>query len=93
VVHEVAVYSAKPSCGFVNVFRQLNPADLSKQINEENIKVTKSDFLSALDEVKPAFGAAINTLEMCRYISLFALFSLELPFFLNGFFCGLPVKI
>ncbi|KAH9561668.1 hypothetical protein CY35_05G034500 [Sphagnum magellanicum] len=46
--------------------RQLNPADLSKQINEENIKVTKSDFLSALDEVKPAFGAAINTLEMCR---------------------------
>ncbi|CAM6026103.1 unnamed protein product [Sphagnum balticum] len=46
--------------------RQLNPADLSKQIDEENIKVTKSDFLSALDEVKPAFGAAINTLEMCR---------------------------
>jgi len=71
----------------------LNPADLSKQINEENIKVTKSDFSSALDEVKPAFGAAINTLEMCRYISLLALFSLELPFFLNGFFCGLPVKI
>jgi len=46
--------------------RQLNPADLSKQIDEENIKVTESDFLSALDEVKPAFGAAINTLEMCR---------------------------
>ncbi|CAM6077479.1 unnamed protein product [Sphagnum tenellum] len=46
--------------------RQLKPADLSKQIDEENIKVTKSDFLSALDEVKPAFGAAINTLEMCR---------------------------
>ncbi len=31
--------------------------------------MTKSDFLSALDEVKPAFGAAMNTLEMCRYIS------------------------
>jgi vesicle-fusing ATPase len=53
----------------------LNPADLSKQIDEENIKVTKSDFLSALDEVKPAFGAAINTLEMCRYISLLPCFS------------------
>jgi hypothetical protein len=26
-----------------------------------------SDFIRALDEVKPAFGAAINTLEMCRY--------------------------
>jgi hypothetical protein len=71
----------------------LNPADLSKQIDEENIKVTESDFLSALDEVKPAFGAAINTLEMCRYISLLALFFWELPFFLNGFFCGLPVEI
>jgi hypothetical protein len=47
----------------------LNPADLSKQMDEENIKVTKSDFLLALDEVKPAFGAAINTLEMCRYVS------------------------
>ncbi|CAK9264862.1 unnamed protein product [Sphagnum jensenii] len=24
------------------------------------------DFMSALNEVKPSFGAAINTLEMCR---------------------------
>ncbi|CAM6045492.1 unnamed protein product [Sphagnum compactum] len=46
--------------------RQVNPADLSKQIDEENIKVTMDDFISALNEVKPAFGAAINTLEMCR---------------------------
>jgi hypothetical protein len=46
----------------------VNPADLSKQIDEENIKVTMDDFISALNEVKPAFGAAINTLEMCRFI-------------------------
>jgi hypothetical protein len=46
----------------------VNPADLSKQIDEENIKVTMDDFISALSEVKPAFGAAINTLEMCRFI-------------------------
>jgi SpoVK/Ycf46/Vps4 family AAA+-type ATPase len=46
----------------------VNPADLSKQIVEENIKVTMDDFISALNEVKPAFGAAINTLKMCRFI-------------------------
>lgn len=47
--------------------RQVNLEDLSKQLDEDNIKVTMSDFVMALDEVKPAFGAAINTLEMCRY--------------------------
>jgi hypothetical protein len=46
----------------------VNPGDLSKPINEESIKVTMDDFISALNEVKPAFGAAINTLEMCRFI-------------------------
>ena len=45
----------------------MNLADLSKPLDEDNIKVTMDDFLKALDEVKPAFGAAINSLEMCRY--------------------------
>ncbi|EFJ05457.1 hypothetical protein SELMODRAFT_137147 [Selaginella moellendorffii] len=46
--------------------RQVNVEDLSQSIDEENIKVTMNDFLQALHEVKPAFGAAINTLEMYR---------------------------
>jgi vesicle-fusing ATPase len=46
--------------------RQVNVADLSKALDEDNIKVTMEDFYRALDEVKPAFGAAINTLELCR---------------------------
>ncbi|CAK9264615.1 unnamed protein product [Sphagnum jensenii] len=46
--------------------RQVSAADLSREIVEDNIKVTMDDFMSALNEVKPAFGAAINTLEMCR---------------------------
>ncbi|KAG0566790.1 hypothetical protein KC19_7G088100 [Ceratodon purpureus] len=46
--------------------RQVDLEDLSKEVDEDNIKVTMSDFIMALDEVKPAFGAAINTLEMYR---------------------------
>ncbi|KAG0570681.1 hypothetical protein KC19_6G180100 [Ceratodon purpureus] len=46
--------------------RNVNLADINKPLDEDNIKVTMNDFLMALDEVKPAFGAAINTLEMCR---------------------------
>jgi vesicle-fusing ATPase len=46
--------------------RQVNLADLSKPLDEDNIKVTMHDFIQALNEVKPAFGAAINSLEMCR---------------------------
>ncbi|CAK9270472.1 unnamed protein product [Sphagnum jensenii] len=46
--------------------RQVSAADLSREIVKDNIKVTMDDFMSALNEVKPAFGAAINTLEMCR---------------------------
>ncbi|KAH8944393.1 hypothetical protein BDL97_13G107400 [Sphagnum fallax] len=45
---------------------QVSAADLSREIVKDNIKVTMDDFMSALNEVKPAFGAAINTLEMCR---------------------------
>lgn len=46
--------------------RQINLDDLSKPLDEDNIKITMDDFLHALLEVKPAFGAAINSLEMCR---------------------------
>ncbi|KAH9556878.1 hypothetical protein CY35_07G055200 [Sphagnum magellanicum] len=46
--------------------KQVSAADLSREIVEDNIKVTMDDFMSALNEVKPAFGAAINTPKMCR---------------------------
>ncbi|KAH8963209.1 hypothetical protein BDL97_05G140500 [Sphagnum fallax] len=46
--------------------RQVSAIDLSREIVEDNIKVTMDDFMSALNEVKLAFSAAINILEMCR---------------------------
>lgn len=46
--------------------RQVDVNDLSKPIDEDNIKVTMQDFMAALDEVKPAFGATIDTLESYR---------------------------
>ncbi|KAG8364940.1 hypothetical protein BUALT_Bualt18G0050900 [Buddleja alternifolia] len=46
--------------------RQLNMEDLTKQVDEENIKVTMNDFLNALHEVIPAFGASTDDLERCR---------------------------
>eukprot|EP00250_Pteridium_aquilinum_P005582 c15654_g1_i1 orf=195-2447(+) len=46
--------------------RQINLEDLSKPLDEDNIKIGMDDFLHALQEVKPAFGAAMNSLEMCR---------------------------
>ncbi|XP_021754877.1 vesicle-fusing ATPase-like [Chenopodium quinoa] len=46
--------------------RQLNMDDLNKPVDEENIKVTMKDFLEAVDEVKPAFGASTSDLERCR---------------------------
>lgn len=47
--------------------RQLSLEDLTKQVEEENIKVTMEDFLNALQEVIPAFGASTDDLERCRY--------------------------
>lgn len=47
--------------------RQLNLEDLSKPVDEENIKVTMDDFLNALHEIIPAFGASMDDLERCRY--------------------------
>ncbi|XP_057531196.1 vesicle-fusing ATPase-like [Amaranthus tricolor] len=46
--------------------RQLNMDDLNKPVDEENIKVTMNDFLEALEEVRPAFGASTSDLERCR---------------------------
>ncbi|RYR18597.1 hypothetical protein Ahy_B03g063224 isoform C [Arachis hypogaea] len=46
--------------------RQLSLEDLTKQVEEENIKVTMDDFLNALQEVIPAFGASTDDLERCR---------------------------
>lgn len=46
--------------------RQVDVNDLSKPIDEESIKVTMQDFLEALEEVKPAFGATVETLDSYR---------------------------
>ena len=46
--------------------RQLSMDDLTKPVDEENIKVTMDDFLNALSEVRPAFGASTTDLERCR---------------------------
>ena len=46
--------------------RQLSLDDLTKTVDEESIKVTMDDFLNALHEVIPAFGASMDSLERCR---------------------------
>lgn len=46
--------------------RQLSLDDLTKPVDEESIKVTMDDFLSALQETVPAFGASTDDLERCR---------------------------
>ncbi|XP_051129774.1 vesicle-fusing ATPase-like [Andrographis paniculata] len=46
--------------------RQLSLDDLTKQVDEESIKVTMDDFLNALREVIPAFGASTDDLERSR---------------------------
>jgi vesicle-fusing ATPase len=50
--------------------RQISVDDLTKEIDEENIKITMDDFLEALQEVKPAFGASTDTLERYRWAGL-----------------------
>ena len=40
--------------------------DLNKPVEEDNIKVTMGDFVEAINEVKPAFGASTGDLERCR---------------------------
>ncbi|KAL6538341.1 hypothetical protein OROGR_012329 [Orobanche gracilis] len=46
--------------------RQLSMDDLTRPVDEESIKVTMDDFLNALHEVIPAFGASTDDLERCR---------------------------
>ncbi|XP_022724072.1 vesicle-fusing ATPase-like [Durio zibethinus] len=46
--------------------RQVSMDDLTKPVDEENIKVTMDDFLNALLEIIPAFGASTDDLERCR---------------------------
>ncbi|KAF8411147.1 hypothetical protein HHK36_003690 [Tetracentron sinense] len=46
--------------------RQLSLDDLTKPVDEESIKVTMDDFLHALQEIIPAFGASTDDLERCR---------------------------
>ncbi|XP_007025619.2 PREDICTED: vesicle-fusing ATPase isoform X2 [Theobroma cacao] len=46
--------------------RQVSMDDLTKPVDEESIKVTMDDFLNALVEVVPAFGASTDDLERCR---------------------------
>jgi hypothetical protein len=57
----------------------LNPPDSSEQIDEENITVTVDELFSALDEMKPAFSADINTLGKYRFICC-SLFCSYFPF-------------
>ncbi|XWS18393.1 hypothetical protein CRYUN_Cryun32bG0039700 [Craigia yunnanensis] len=46
--------------------RQVSMNDLTKPVDEENIKVTMDDFLNALLQIVPAFGASTDDLERCR---------------------------
>ncbi|ONK70090.1 uncharacterized protein A4U43_C05F30130 [Asparagus officinalis] len=46
--------------------RQISMDDLTKPLDEENIKVTVDDFLHGLQEIVPAFGASTDDLERCR---------------------------
>ncbi|KAK3289508.1 hypothetical protein CYMTET_3063, partial [Cymbomonas tetramitiformis] len=43
--------------------RQVDVNNLNAEIKEENIKVTRDDFMLAMQEVKPAFGAATELMQ------------------------------
>ncbi|KAH0466787.1 hypothetical protein IEQ34_004025 [Dendrobium chrysotoxum] len=46
--------------------RQISMDDLTKPLDEENIKVTMNDFLNGLQEIIPSFGASTDDLQRCR---------------------------
>jgi vesicle-fusing ATPase len=48
--------------------RQITMDDLTKPLDEENIKVTMDDFVNAQQEITPAFGASMDNLERCRCV-------------------------
>ncbi|URE27885.1 hypothetical protein MUK42_06018 [Musa troglodytarum] len=50
--------------------RQISMDDLTKPLDEESIKVTMDDFLHALHEIVPAFGASTDDLERCRHMHI-----------------------
>jgi vesicle-fusing ATPase len=45
--------------------RQIDPKNLTKPIDPAAIRVTNQDFATAMQEVKPAFGAAKDEFELC----------------------------
>ena len=47
--------------------RLLSRHDLTKPVDAESIKVTMDDFLNALHNIIPAFGASTDDLERYRY--------------------------
>ncbi|KAA8526124.1 hypothetical protein F0562_007776 [Nyssa sinensis] len=48
------------------LYRHISLDGLTKPVNEESIKVTMEDFLNALQEIVPAFGASPDDLKRCR---------------------------
>ncbi|KAG6523224.1 hypothetical protein ZIOFF_013078 [Zingiber officinale] len=64
--------------------RQISFDDLTKPLDEESIKVTMDDFLNALHEIGPTFGASMDDLERRSII-----FNVQMAFRLNGIIdCG-----
>jgi len=45
--------------------RQVDPKDLTKTLDPNKIKVARADFINALSEVKPIFGADIDDFQAC----------------------------
>ncbi|KAJ4905700.1 Uncharacterized protein Rs2_09358 [Raphanus sativus] len=50
----------------LNRVQRLSMDDLTKPVEEENIRIHMEDFLHAIHEVQPAFGASTDDLERCR---------------------------
>lgn len=46
--------------------RQTDPSNLTRPVDEDNIRVNMADFENALQEVRPAFGANSRELNMYR---------------------------
>jgi hypothetical protein len=65
--------------------------DLTKPLDEESIKVTMDDFVNALHEITPAFGASTDNLERCRLVSHIS--NAYLKCWLHDFVCSLGLNI
>lgn len=73
--------------------RQVSMDDLTKPVDEENIKVTMDDFLSALLEIVPAFGASTDDLERCRWFVPFKLVQISVLWLQDVDFCSVWIQI